>query len=284
MSAMHQHDNVHQHDDVHQGDDVIVVDHVWKRFTVNEYRPSLRHEAVDIFKRMLRLSREATPQTEPFWALRDVSFAVKKGEAVGLVGHNGAGKSTMFRILCGVTEPTQGSVTVKGRFAPLIALGAGFNPELTGRQNIYLNTAIQGLSRKETDRLIPNILGFADIGPFIDMPVKRYSSGMTARLGFSIAVHTLPDIVFIDEVLSVGDAAFQQKCKRKIEELKAENRTMMFVSHASSEVRRLCDRAIWMHKGSVRMDGPAEDVVDAYEEAFKIPNSRKRAEVDRQLT
>jgi ABC-type polysaccharide/polyol phosphate transport system ATPase subunit len=253
---------------------LIIADHIWKRYQRNEYRPSLRHEAVDMLKRWTGSIRQSAPTAEPFWALRDVSFTVEQGEAVGVIGHNGAGKSTLFRCLCGVTEPTEGSVTIHGRFAPLIALGAGFNLELSGRQNIYLNTAIQGLSRKRTEELLPQILEFAELGEFIDIPVKRYSSGMTARLGFSVAIFSLPDIVFFDEVLAVGDAAFQEKCKVRIRQFKQEGRTMMFVSHSAAEVRRLCDRALWMHHGQLRMDGDVDAVVDAYEKEFGIPNSR----------
>ena len=189
------------------GEPVIIAEQVWKRFVQNEYRPSLRHEAVALLKKWMR-RRQTQTSVEPFWALRDVSFTVRKGEAVGLIGHNGAGKSTLFRILCGVTEPTTGNVSIKGRFAPLLALGAGFNPELSGRQNIFLNAAIQGLRETEIKAILPEIIEFSELGQFIDLPVKRYSSGMTARLGFSVAIHTLPDIVFLDEVLAVGDAAF----------------------------------------------------------------------------
>ncbi|MBW4437910.1 MAG: ABC transporter ATP-binding protein [Pleurocapsa minor GSE-CHR-MK-17-07R] len=243
---------------------VITADKVWKRFVQNEYRPSLRHEAVTLVSRWLHHSQRRAA-VEPFWALREVSFSIYEGESVALIGHNGAGKSTLFRILCGVTEPTVGTVSITGRFAPLLALGAGFNPELSGRKNIYLNAAIQGLKEKEIDSILPDIVEFSELGAFIDIPVKRYSSGMAARLGFSVAIHTVPDIVFLDEVLAVGDAAFQEKCKTRILQLKSEQRTIMLVSHSTASVRNLCNRAIWLDQGQVMMDGPVEEVTQAYE-------------------
>lgn len=262
---------------VNQAEPVVIVDHVWKRFRTSDYRPSLRHEAVDLLKRLLRRQRTLVAASDPFWALQDISFSVNRGESVALIGHNGAGKSTLLRILCGVTEPTQGTAEVRGSFAPLLALGAGFNLELDGRRNIYLNAAIQGLSARQTDQVIDQIIEFADLGQFIDVPVKRYSSGMTARLGFSIAVHTLPDIVFLDEIIGVGDAAFQRKCRARIRQLKQEGRTMLFVSHSATDVRLLCDRTIWLSQGQMLMDGKTDDVIDAYELATGLPNSRSSA-------
>lgn len=244
---------------------VINAEHVWKRYASNEHRASLRHEAVEMMQRWLHHRREKASAGEPFWALRDVTFSVHQGESVGVIGHNGAGKSTLFRILCGITEPTQGAITVYGRFAPLLSLGAGFNNELTGRQNIFLNAAIQGFTTKETQRILPDIIEFSELGSFVDLPVKRYSTGMAARLGFSVAVHTLPDIVFLDEVLAVGDYAFQEKCKRRILQLRNENRTIMLVSHSSASVLTLCQRAIWIDHGQLVMDGAARDVIKAYE-------------------
>jgi ABC-type polysaccharide/polyol phosphate transport system ATPase subunit len=255
---------------------VVHVDGLWKRFRANEYQPSLRHEAGQFFRRLVRRS-EVVEEATPFWALRDVSFKVAAGETVGIIGRNGAGKSTLFRVMCGVSEPTLGQVTVDGRFAALIALGAGFIPELSGMDNIHMAASIQGLSRAETKSLMPNILAFAELGDAIHMPVKRYSSGMKARLGFSVAVHTLPDIIFLDEVLAVGDAAFQRKCRARIMQFQEEKRTMLFVSHASLDVRQLCERAIWLQKGEIRMDGPANEVVDAFEAEWNLPNSRARA-------
>ncbi len=254
---------------------IISAEHVSKRYVQNEYRVSLRHEAITLLQDWLTRRHTPKHESEPFWALSDVSFRVFRGDSVGIVGHNGAGKSTLFRILCHITEPTSGSVTVRGRFAPLIALGAGFNLELTGRQNIYLSAAIHGFNRKQVDAVLADILEFAELGDFIDRPVKRYSSGMTARLGFSIAVNTAPDIIFLDEILSVGDLAFQQKCKRRIAQFKEQGRTLLFVSHSSGDVRTLCDRAIWLDHGKIIMDNESNIVVDAYEAAVGVPNSRK---------
>jgi lipopolysaccharide transport system ATP-binding protein len=251
---------------------IIVADRVSKRYRPQTHQIVLRHEALKLLRRSLRslrASRGAAPDPEggerPFWALRDVSFAVRPGESVALVGRNGSGKTTLLRVLCGITRPTEGHAAVHGRFAALLALGAGFNFERTGRENIYLNAAIQGVGRRAIAPLLDDIVAFAELGDFIDVPVKRYSSGMVTRLGFSIAIHTLPDIIFLDEVLAVGDAAFQEKCMERIHGMKAEGRTLVLVSHAAETVRLLCDRAIWLHGGEVRMDGPTDQVLKAYE-------------------
>lgn len=242
---------------------VIVVDHVWKAFRPQTHQVSLRHEAMKLIRRPFS-SREDREE-HPFWALRDVAFAVCKGESVALVGRNGSGKTTLLRVLSGITRPTRGSVQVIGRFATLIGLGAGFNMERTGRENIYLNAAIQGVPPKQVSEFAGDIIGFSELGEFIDAPVKRYSSGMVTRLGFSIAAHIFPDMIFIDEVLAVGDAAFQQKCMERIMQMKAEGRTLLFVSHAPGAVRALCERAVWLDHGVARMDGTADEVLDGYE-------------------
>jgi len=255
----------------------VIVSGLWKRFRANEFRPSLRHEAGQLARRLLRRG-ESPGRGAPFWALRDVSFTVRTGETVGIVGRNGAGKSTLFRVMCGVSEPTVGHVEVRGRFAPLIALGAGFIPELSGLDNIHMAASIQGLSQPEIRQFLPDILDFAELGEAIHLPVKRYSNGMYARLGFSIAIHTLPDIVFFDEVLAVGDAAFQRKCRARIGQFRDEKRTMLLVSHSAAEVRQLCDRAIWLDQGEVRLDGAAHAVVDAMEAEFGLPSSRPAAQ------
>jgi lipopolysaccharide transport system ATP-binding protein len=242
---------------------VIIADHIYKRYRKQSQQVSLRHEAQRLLRRALR--RDTAPNEEPFWALRDVTFTIRAGESVALIGRNGAGKTTLFRVLCGITHASQGRATIHGRFATLIALGAGFNMERTGRENILLNAAIQGVPLHEVKRLITEIIAFSELGDFIDTPVKRYSSGMVTRLGFSIAAHIFPDIIFLDEVLAVGDAAFQLKCMERIMAMKAEGRTLMFVSHSSETVRNLCDRAIWLDRGQIRMDGPSSAVIDAYE-------------------
>lgn len=241
---------------------VIIADHIYKRYRKQSQQVSLRHEAQRLLGRALR--RNTGPTEEPFWALRDVTFTIRAGESVALIGRNGAGKTTLFRVLCGITYASQGRATIKGRFATLIALGAGFNMERSGRENILLNAAIQGVPLQDVKNLMPEIIAFSELDDFIDTPVKRYSSGMVTRLGFSIAAHIFPDIIFVDEVLAVGDAAFQQKCMGRIMEMKNEGRTLMFVSHSSDTVRTLCERSIWLDHGQVRMDGPTDEVLDHY--------------------
>lgn len=248
-------------------DEVIRVDHVYKQYRQATYNLSLRHEADIALKRILGRYVQHKP-APPFYALQDVTFSVHKGEAVGIVGRNGAGKTTLLRVLAGVTKPTTGTVQVNGRFATLIGLNAGFNYDMSGRKNIYLNAAIFGTHPRETAALEQQIVDFADIGDFIDLPVKVYSSGMQARLGFSIAIHIMPEIIFLDEVLAVGDQAFVQKCTERILRFKAENRTLVVVSHALSWIEKLCQRVIWLEKGVVRMDGPLKEVIECYQQAI----------------
>jgi ABC-type polysaccharide/polyol phosphate transport system ATPase subunit len=242
---------------------VIVADHVWKSYRPQARQVSLRQEATGLLRH--RLPRPSAKSDEVFWALQDVNFSIWPGECVALVGRNGSGKTTLLRILCGITRAARGHAEVRGRFATMIALGAGFNAERTGRENIYLNAAIQGVHPKKMAAYIDDIVEFAEIGDFMDVPVKRYSSGMVTRLGFSIAVHILPDIIFIDEVLAVGDAAFQEKCIARILRMKAEGRTVVFVSHAADTVRMLCERAIWLNAGQMMMDGGSDEVLRAYD-------------------
>jgi ABC-type polysaccharide/polyol phosphate transport system ATPase subunit len=246
---------------------IIVADQVWKGYRHRARRVRLRYEASAFLKRLAR--RAVAPPPPPFWALRDVSFAVRAGEAVALIGRNGSGKTTLLRVLSGITKPTRGQTAVGGRFATLIALGAGFDRERTGRENIVLNAAIQGVEPRQVAAVLDDIVAFAEIGEFIDAPVKSYSSGMGARLGFSIAVHIAPEILFIDETLSVGDEAFQQKCVERVLELKAEGRTIVFVSHEKELVRRICDRALWLDRGRLRFDGPVAEALDRYHEAMQ---------------
>lgn len=246
---------------------VIRVEHVYKRYTANEYRPSLRHELVNSVKRLFRVAAPKQ-QANPFYALQDINFTVHQGEALGIVGRNGSGKTTLLRLMSGITKPSSGQIEINGRFAALIALSAGFNMEMSGRKNIYMNAAIQGLLPSEVRPLEAAIIDFAELGQFIDMPVKRYSSGMIARLGFSIAIHILPDIVFLDEVLAVGDEAFALKCNERIMRLRDEGRTIVLVSHSAPAVRKLCTRVIWIDKGVQRMDGPPDKVMAAYAASF----------------
>jgi len=209
-------------------------------------------------------SGRATPRVGDFWALRDVSFDVRRGEVVGVIGANGAGKSTLLKILSRITNPTAGEAVLQGRLRALLEVGTGFHPDLTGRENIYLNGTIMGMTTAEIDRRFKSILEFADIGPFMDTPVKRYSSGMHVRLAFAVAAHLEPEIFIIDEVLAVGDVSFQEKCLGKIGEIVHENRTVLFVSHNMGAIRKLCSRVMWLHAGRVVQFGETSEVVSAY--------------------
>ena len=200
----------------------------------------------------------------PFWALKDVSFEVGAGEIVGIIGQNGAGKSTLLKIISQITVPTKGSAEIYGRVGSLLEVGTGFHPELTGRENIYLNGAIIGMKKQEIRRRFDEIVAFADIGKFLDTPVKRYSSGMHVRLGFAVAAHLEPEILLVDEVLAVGDATFQRKCLEKIGDLARSGRTVLFISHNMVAVNSLCRRVIWINGGEVVEDGPSADIVSRY--------------------
>ena len=203
-------------------------------------------------------------KTETLWALRDVSFSVGQGEVVGIIGRNGAGKSTLLKILSRITYPTSGRVEVNGRVASLLEVGTGFHDELTGRENIYLNGSILGMTKKDVDRKLERIVEFSGVSRFLETPIKRYSSGMRLRLGFAVAAHLDPDILIVDEVLAVGDAAFQKKCLAAMEELRGGGRTVLFVSHNLAAVENLCTRCVWIENGQVRMDGDSRSVLSAY--------------------
>jgi lipopolysaccharide transport system ATP-binding protein len=198
-----------------------------------------------------------------FWALRDLSFGVRSGEAVGIIGHNGAGKSTALKLLSNITTPTSGEIHIQGRIAALLEVGSGFHPELTGRENVYLSGAILGMRRVEIAKKLESILEFAGVKNFADVPVKRYSSGMYVRLGFAIAAHLDSDILLLDEVLAVGDAKFQERCKARIVELKASGRTILFISHDLAAVRQLCDRALLLDHGRLAAEGAPRSDTDA---------------------
>jgi ABC-type polysaccharide/polyol phosphate transport system ATPase subunit len=199
-----------------------------------------------------------------FWALRDISFDVQRGEALGIIGPNGAGKSTLLKLLAGITAPTAGEIVIRGRLSALIEVGSGFHPELTGRENVYLSGAILGMRRREIAAKFDRIIEFAGVGPFVDMPVKWYSSGMFVRLGFSIAAHLDPDILLVDEVLAVGDAMFQQQCLARIEELRRAGTTSVFISHDLDSVERLCDRAVLVESGRIALAGRPAAVLSEY--------------------
>jgi lipopolysaccharide transport system ATP-binding protein len=236
----------------------ISFDDVSKRFV-------LRHErAYTVLESMIGLVKPARRSTEEFWALRDVSFEIVAGETFGIIGPNGAGKSTVLKLMARILEPTSGEVTVRGRISPLLELGAGFHPELTGRENVYLNAALFGVSQAEAQDRYDEIVEFSELKDFIDAPLKHYSSGMYMRLGFAVAANIIPDILLVDEVLAVGDEAFQRKCLRKIEEFRREGRTIVFVSHDLDTVRRICRRTLWLDQATVQAVGPTDDVVNAY--------------------
>src|SRR5271156_304411 len=199
------------------------------------------------------------------WALRDISFEVPQGESLGIVGNNGAGKSSLLKLLSRITAPTSGEIRIRGRLSALVEVGSGFHPELTGRENIFLNGSMLGMTRSEIARRVDSIVEFAGVPEFIDVPVKRYSTGMYVRLGFSIAAHLDPDILLLDEVLAVGDAAFQAKCLDRISELRKTGRTIVFISHDLAAVYRLCDRALLLSHGCILADGPPRQVIDQYQ-------------------
>src|SRR5204862_4320603 len=201
---------------------------------------------------------------EECWALKDVSFEVKRGEVLGIIGRNGAGKTTLLKILPRITEPSEGRVTIRGRVASLLEVGTGFHPELTGRENIYLNGAILGMTRAEIRRSFDEIVAFSEVEKFLDTPVKRYSSGMHVRLAFAVAAHLRPEILVVDEVLAVGDAAFQKKCLGKMQDVASGGRTVLFVSHNMAAITRLCSRAILLREGRAVADGRVDTVVSEY--------------------
>jgi ABC-type polysaccharide/polyol phosphate transport system ATPase subunit len=244
-------------------DTVIDLNGVAKRYRLRRgwHVTSLRDEVVRLGCRVL--GRPVEPREE-FWALRDVTFSLERGEILGLVGMNGAGKSTLLKILSKVTVPTRGSFVARGRLGALIEIGAGFHPELSGRENIFLNGAIMGMSRREVQGKFDRIVSFAEVERFIDTPIKHYSSGMQMRLGFAVAAHTDPDILLIDEILAVGDASFQAKCLNKLAELKEEDKTIILVSHNLTTITEHSKRVLWLDQGAVRMIGEPDAVVDAF--------------------
>ena len=221
----------------------VVVDGVSKRFRLYRERNATLKSA---------LMRGRASVYEEFWAVRDVSFDVPRGTTLGLIGRNGSGKSTLLKTLARILHPDEGQITMSGRVASLLEVGSGFHPELSGRENIYLNGSILGMSRKEIDSRFDEIVDFSEVRKFIDQPVKNYSSGMYVRLGFSVAVHVSPDILIVDEVLAVGDAAFKTKSKRKFAEFRDQKRTIILVSHSMPQVRALCDQVVWLDGGRVR--------------------------------
>ncbi len=236
--------------------EVVVLEKVSKKFVVR--RDNSLKERLVTFGRLGRRHREE------FWALDGVDLSIQAGSTIGLIGHNGSGKSTLLKVIGGILDPTSGVVRNRGRIAALLELGAGFHPDLTGRENVYLNASILGLSRAETDAQLDGILAFAGIGDFIDTQVKFYSSGMYVRLAFAVAVHTDPDVLLVDEVLAVGDEAFQRKCLDKIRAFQQEGRTIILVTHSLSQVVELCDRAVLLNRGTIVFDGEPRDAVTQF--------------------
>ncbi len=231
-------------------------DKVSKKFALDINRPRSLQE--------MFVQRRARAETDWFWALHDISFTIEPGEHVGLIGANGSGKSTLLKLISRVIQPTTGSIATCGRVAGLLELGTGFHPDLTGRENVFLNASILGISRQEIKRQLDGIIDFADIGPFIDVPVRNYSSGMVVRLGFAITTALQPEVLLIDEVLAVGDQNFQRKCIARLEDLQAQGVTLVLVSHGLSQVRELCNRAIWISQGVLKADGDTDLVSAEY--------------------
>jgi lipopolysaccharide transport system ATP-binding protein len=252
-------------------DTVIRVEGLGKKYTIGRERngsDGLRHRLNDFLTAPLRrlrgLTSDLRPLTSDFWALKDVSFEVKQGEVVGIIGRNGAGKSTLLKILSRITEPTEGRVRIRGRVASLLEVGTGFHPELTGRENVFLNGAILGMSREEIKRKFDEIVAFAEVEKFLDTPVKRYSSGMYVRLAFAVAAHLEPEILIVDEVLAVGDEAFQKKCLGKMDKVAQQGRTVFFVSHNMPSIKRLCTSVLLLSNGRLVRRGSADSVVGEY--------------------
>jgi ABC-type polysaccharide/polyol phosphate transport system ATPase subunit len=239
--------------------DRIEFERVSKRYALGEQRTA--REALIAGGRRLAGRR---PERREIWSLRDVSFTVADGESVGIVGRNGAGKSTILKVMTGITAPTSGVSRTRGRVAALLEVGTGFHPELTGRENVYLNGAILGMSRRDIGRAFDDIVEFSGVRPFLDTPVKRYSSGMSLRLAFAVAAHLEPDVLVVDEVLAVGDAEFQRKCLGRMEQAEREGRTLVFVSHDLDTLSSLCRRSLWMEAGTVRAEGASSDIVRDY--------------------
>jgi lipopolysaccharide transport system ATP-binding protein len=263
---------------------VIIVENLSKCYLVGHrenpehttFREVLTREAKKFARKAVDLAhgREIVQgdKVEEFWALKDVSFEVQKGDIIGIIGPNGAGKSTLLKILSRITEPTKGRITIRGRVASLLEVGTGFHPELTGRENVFVNGAILGMTKQEIRKKFDEIVDFAEIEPFLDTPVKRYSSGMYVRLAFAVAAHLDPEILIIDEVLAVGDVAFQKKCLGKIGDVASGGRTIFLVSHNMASILSLCTKALWLRGGQIVKDGQPADVVSNYLQAYSADN------------
>jgi len=247
------------------GNTVIEVKDVGMEFNLSQEKTDNLKEYVIKF-----LKRELMYQA--FWALKDISFEVDKGDKLGIIGLNGAGKSTLLKLISGVMKPTEGNIRIRGKIVPLLELGAGFDPDYTGRENIFLNGSLLGYPKQFLEEKFDEIVDFSEIGDFIDVPLKNYSSGMRARLGFSIATMLKPQILILDEVLSVGDAKFKEKSEKRMKSLLSSNVTVLFVSHSAEQVKRLCNKAIWLDKGKLVKQGPADEICDMYMESIHKKN------------
>ena len=246
---------------------IISVNNLSKQYRIGQRQPykTLRETLMNTIKSPVRFfNRNGLEEDNTIWALKDVSFEVKEGEVIGIIGRNGAGKTTLLKILSRVTEPTEGMIKLRGRVASLLEVGTGFHPELTGRENIFLNGSILGMTRQEIKSKFDEIVAFAEIEKFIDTPVKRYSSGMYVRLAFAVAAHLDPEILVVDEVLAVGDAQFQKKCLGKMEDVAKGGRTVLFVSHNMAAIRSLCQRVLLIEKGCISFEGEAQEAIDKY--------------------
>ena len=243
-----------------ENDTIVKAEHVSMKF-------NLSSEKFDSFKEYVIKSIKRQVSYDEFWALKDVSFEVKKGESLGLIGLNGSGKSTMLKTIAGVLKPTEGKVTVNGNIAPLIELGAGFDMDLTARENVFLNGALLGYRRSQMEEHYEDIVAFSELAEFMDVPVKNFSSGMVSRLAFAIATIGTPDILIVDEVLSVGDFHFQEKCAERIQRMRDHGTTILFVSHSLEQVKSICNRIAWLEKGHLKMFGDAEKICSIYAES-----------------
>ncbi len=265
---------------------VIHCEQLGKRYQIGQRERylALRDVLANSFQAPWRLFRSAAPgssngRPKHIWALRNVSFKIHEGEVLGIVGRNGAGKTTLLKVLARVTKPTEGHAEVVGRMGSLLEVGTGFHPELTGRENIYLSGAILGMSKREINRKFDEIVAFAEVEQFIDTPLKHYSSGMQMRLAFAVAAHLEPEILLVDEVLAVGDLAFQKKCLGKMGEVARGGRTILFVTHQMNQIRRLCERVFWIDAGGIRAAGPPGEVISAYE-TFGAGSAKDREDSD----
>jgi lipopolysaccharide transport system ATP-binding protein len=261
---------------------VIIFDHIYKKFARGEQHTTLRDLIPALISSWWNKKKidEQALKGEEFWAVNDVSFSVPRGEALGIIGPNGSGKSTILKLLSGILRPDRGTYSVKGRLSALIEVGAGFHPDLTGRENVYLNGSILGMTRKELNAKFNQIVEFAGVEEFIDTPVKRYSSGMAVRLGFAISAFIEPDVLLVDEVLAVGDTEFRNRCANRMEKMRRDGVTMILVSHNLNEVRNLCERTVMLFKGQVLMEGPTQKVLEKYHQTM---SEKIRIEQDREL-